>query len=116
MFCFADKIEGLSPGHSLLENFEGLLQRAKGEDGGVFATPPDSGITKRLLLIKENQISQVNDISLYRKIKSVGSLKSFPWYAPQLSGISILFFPFRSSLMAHHRGGFSGLESATSFV
>ena len=53
MFCFADKIEGLSPGHSLLENFEGLLQRAKGEDGGVFATPPDSGITKRLLLIKE---------------------------------------------------------------
>ena len=78
MFCFADKIEGLSPGHSLLENFEGLLQRAKGEDGGVFATRPDSGITKRLLLIKENQISQVNDISLYRKMQECGFTEILP--------------------------------------
>ena len=37
------------------------------------------------------------------RCKSLGSLKSFLWYAPQLSGASILCFHFLSFLRAHHR-------------
>ena len=34
--------------------------------------------------------------------KSLGTLKSFLWYIPQLSGASILCFHILSSLRAHH--------------
>ena len=51
---------------------------------------------QRLLLIKENQISQVKKfISTFlcmEGCKSLGSLKSFLSYEPQLSGVSILCF------------------------
>ena len=50
---------------------------------------------KWLLLIKENQISQVKEFSAFLgmgRCKSRGFLKSFLWYAPQLSGVSILCF------------------------
>ena len=50
---------------------------------------------KRLLLIKENQISQVKELSTFlymRKCKSLGSLKSFLWHALQASRASILCF------------------------
>ena len=48
---------------------------------------------KRLWLIKENQISQVKEFSAFLcmgRCKSLGSLKSFLWYASQLSGAYIL--------------------------
>ena len=63
--------------------------------------------TKRLLLIKENQISQVKEFGtcLYMgRCKSLGSLKSFLSYASQLSGAYILCFHILSFFGAHsHR-------------
>ena len=64
-------------------------------------------VMKRFLLIKENQISQVNEVSAFQCMergKSVGSLKSFLGYAPQLSGAGILGFLILSLLRAYHRG------------
>ena len=53
-------------------------------------------LSQRLLLLKENQISQVKEfISTFlcmEGCKSLGSLKSFLSYEPQLSGVSILCF------------------------
>ena len=68
-----------------------------------------------LLLVKENQISQVKEFSTFlcmRRWKSLGSPKSFLWYAPQLSGARILFrsyfgsprkvpIPFVGGLLSH---------------
>ena len=70
----------------------------KGKAGyiGVFAAKPGSRNIKRLFLIKENQISLVKEVNTslcIGRCKSLGSLKSFPWYAPQLSGGSVLCFP-----------------------
>ena len=53
-----------------------------------------------LPLIKENQTSQVNEWRAFLcmgRRKNPGSLKSFLWCAPQLSGASILFFHILSS-------------------
>ena len=50
---------------------------------------------KRLLLIKENQMSQVKEFSTFLcmgRCKSLGSLKSFLLYASQRSGASIRIF------------------------
>ena len=59
---------------------------------------------KRLLLIKENQTSQVNEFSTVLCIgsyKSLGSLKLLLWYVPPLPEASILCFPIRSLCWAH---------------
>ena len=73
----------------------------RGEPGYIQA------LTTRLLLIKENQISQVKEFSAFLcmgRCKSLGSLKSFLWYAPQLLGANILcFIHILSFLRAHHR-------------
>ena len=61
---------------------------------------------KRLLLIKENQISQIKEFSTFLcmgRCKSLGSLKSFPWSAPLLSGAGVLCFHILSFLGAHPR-------------
>ena len=57
--------------------------------------------SKGYLLIKENQITQIEKFNAFLSVgrgKSLGSLKWFLWYAPQLSGSSIPFshseFPF----------------------
>lgn len=58
------------------------------------------GNSKRLLLIKENYISQIREFSTFLcrgRCKGLNSLKSFPWCAPQLSGASILFSPAEGS-------------------
>ena len=50
---------------------------------------------QRSLLIRENQTSQVEEFSAFLcvgRCKSLGSMKSFFWYTPQLSRASILFF------------------------
>ena len=41
---------------------------------------------------------------MFGKMQSLGSLKSFLWYAPQLSGTSILCFFTLSLLKVHHQG------------
>ena len=59
-----------------------------------------------ILWIKENQISQVKEFSSFLcmgRFKSLGSLKSFPSYAAQLSGGSMLWFSHSEFLSAHHR-------------
>ena len=86
----------LSPGVSLLA-LKDCSEEVRREPGyiGVFAAKTQN--IKRLLLIKENQTSQVNEFSTFLymgRCKSLGSLKSFLWYAPSLSGASIWFcFP-----------------------
>ena len=87
-------------------------KEARGGAGyrGVFATNkrPGSRNIKRLLLIKENQISPIEEFSTFLcmgRCKSLGSLKSFLWYAPQLSRASILCFLIPSLLRVHCWGG-----------
>ena len=62
---------------------------------------------KRLSLIKEKQITQAEEFRAFLYVgrcKSLGSLKSFLWYAPQLLGANILcFIHILSFLRAHHR-------------
>ena len=51
--------------------------------------------TSRVLLIKENQISQVKELSAFLcmgRCMGLGSLKSFPSYAPHLTRASVLWF------------------------
>ena len=62
---------------------------------------------KRLLLIKENQISQVKEFSVFPymgRCKILASLKLSLSYASQLSGASIPHFSYRPSqlLGAYH--------------
>lgn len=62
---------------------------------GDFQQRAGSWNIKKLLLIKESQISQVKEFIafLYMGIcKTVSSLKPFLWYGPQLSEVSILCF------------------------
>ena len=62
---------------------------------------------KWLLLIKENQISQAKEFSIFlcvERFKSMGSLKSFLWYAPETCQASVLCFYILSFFRAHFRG------------
>ena len=113
MFYSADFSEDFKPGHSISDNTEKLLQRGKvGERGARIyrsfcSKRPRSRNVKRLLLIKGNQISQVKEFSAFLcmgRCKSLGSLKSYLWYAPQLSGVSILSFLILSFLRVHRWG------------
>ena len=112
MFYLADKTENLSPEHSLSNNTERLLWRGKVGGGNQYTWEflqqrPGSQNIKQLLLNKENQIYQINEFSVclcMERYKSLGSLKSFLWYAPQLSGASILCFLILSFLRVHCLG------------
>ena len=56
--------------------------------------------------MKENQISQVKELSTFLcmgRCKSLGSRKSCLWYVPQLSGASIMYFHITSFFRVHHR-------------
>ena len=56
---------------------------------------PGNQIIKRLLVIKENQISQVHEFSTVlcmQRCKSLGVLKSFLCFAPYPSRASYLLF------------------------
>ena len=72
-------------------NPERTALRRQGEEPGyteVLQQRAGSLNIKRLLLSKENQISQVKEFSTLLRM---GSLKSCYWYAPQLSGTDFLF-------------------------
>ena len=93
------------------------LRKWGGEWGyiGVFQGRAGSQNIKRLLLIKENQKSQVKKFSTFLCIgrcKSLGSLKLFLSYAAQLSGASILCFQVLSSPGAHRREWLQSLMAA----
>ena len=72
---------------------------------GVLQQRAGSLNIKILLLIRENQISQVKEFSAFlcmERCKSLCSLKSFLWYVLQLTGAIILcFHSILSSLRAH---------------
>ena len=80
---------------------------ASGEPGYIEVLQQRAGRcnVKRLLLIKESQISQVKEFSTFLCMGGYKSLKSFLWYALQLSGASILCFHILSSLRAHQLPG-----------
>ena len=109
MFYLEDKCEDSSLGHSISDNPKKLFQRGKGEkqdiQEGLFFfcnKTPDW-----LLLIEENQIFQVKEFSAFLymvKCKSLGPLKSFLWYAAQLSAASALSFLILRLLRVHCQG------------
>lgn len=70
--------------------------REKPECIGIFATKPGSQNIRTLLLIKENQISQVNEFSTFLRMgicKSLGSSKSFLWCTSYLEPVPGFLHP-----------------------
>ena len=122
--------EDCSLGDNISANSEKLLWGGKGRSREIqeFCNIEQViGNVKRLLLNKENQIFQVKEFSAFLcmgRCKSLGSLKSFLWYAPQLSGASIQCILLILSLLGVHMwewGGWSvwwldGGHSAPSWV
>ena len=99
-------------GDSVSSNPERTALRRGGEEPGyieVLQQWAGSLNIKRLLLIKENQISQVKEISIFLcmgRRKSLCPLKLLLSYAHHLSGASILFsYPELPFLRVHPRSG-----------
>ena len=74
MFYSVDNSEDLRLGRGISDNTENLFQEEEGREGGgdgksgyigLFAKTPSGQNIKRLLLIKENQISQVKELSAF---------------------------------------------------
>ena len=61
IFYLADFLRTSSLGSSLSDSSEGLFKEVR-EESGFLQQKADSRYIKRLLLIKENQISQVKEI------------------------------------------------------
>ena len=81
---------------------------------GVLQQRPGSQYIRGLLLTKENQTSQVQEFSTFLcmgRCKSLGSLKSFLSYAPQLSGARILGFLIQSPFRVYSRGWLQSLTA-----
>ena len=97
VFYLGDKTEDLSLGGSISSNLEITSPvEARGKLGYIGVLQwRGGGKNKRWLLITEKLLSQVKDFSTFlwmEKWKGLGSLKSFLWYAPQLSGANSLCF------------------------
>ena len=78
MFYLVEIFRDSSPGDSISSNSERILRSLGKKSYRNFATI--SLNVKRLLLIKENQISQVKEFSTFLymgRCRSLGSLKSF---------------------------------------
>ena len=91
MFYSRDKTEDVSLEYSLWNTAPKRYGRSW-DTWEFLQQRPSSQNIKRLLLIKENQLSQFKEFSAFlcmERCKSLGSLKSFFWYAPQLSGVRI---------------------------
>ena len=104
MFYLVEFLRDSSPGNTISSSPERTALRRRGEEPGYRNFATISLNVKRLLLIKENQISQVKEFSTFLymgRCRSLGSLKSFLGYAPQLSEARILCFHILSSLKAH---------------
>ena len=98
-----------SPGDSISSGPERAAPKRKGKESDcieILQERAGSLSIKRLLLIKWTQISQVKGSSTFlfmEKCKSLGSLKSFLWYASQLFCTNIPCFFSLISLEIHHR-------------
>ena len=94
MFYLVGIFRSSSPGDSISSDLERtVLGKLSGESKYIEVCNRGAGSLniKRLLLIKENQISQEFITFLCMdKLKSLGLLKSFLSYASQLCGIRIL--------------------------
>ena len=80
------------------------------------------GASEGLLLKKARYLKEFSAFLCMRRCKSLGSLRSLFWYAPQLWGASILFsHPVSSSCSIHSVSGcsvwcFTGEGSVLSFL
>ena len=107
MFYLAHNTEDLNLGRSISGNSERLLRRSKKGSQKIqefLQQSSGSWGIKRRVLIKEHQIAWVKELSAFRfreRCKSLGSLKSFLWHAPLLSGASILCFHILSFFTVH---------------
>ena len=96
---YSVELLNFSPGVSLLA-LKDCSEEIRREPGyiGVFATKTQN--IKRLLLIKENQTSQVNEFSTFLymgRCKSLGSLKSFfDTHLHYLGPVSVFVFHLES--------------------
>ena len=103
------KFLGLQVGETVSQvNLKELFPRRWGEEPGyieVLQQRAGSLNIERLLLIKENQISQVKEFSTFlcKGRSSRGSLKSCLLHSSQLSGASILHFSHPEFSGAYHR-------------
>ena len=115
---------GLKPGNSLSDSFEGFFLRGKGGarlyiNRSLKKKNQQSEHWK--ITVKENQTSQVNELSAFLwvgRYRGLGSLKSFLWYSPYLSRASILSFSILNPLRSHSQGSYRLMAwwSPTSFV
>ena len=96
MFYLMGMFRTPSPEDSISSDPKRIALRRQGEEPGyieVLQQRAGSLNIKRVLLVKENQISQIKELSAFLhmgRCKSLGSLKSFLLYASRLSGASIL--------------------------
>ena len=87
-----------SPVDSISSNPERTAIRRRGEESGYIEISPQRASSlniKKLLLIMENQISQVKELGMFLCMggcKSLGTLKSFLSYSCLLSWIATVFF------------------------
>ena len=107
--------EDLSPGCRLSKQLWGCtLSQAMGEPGypGIFATKTRQSEHWKITVNESSALVSMG------RCKSLGSLKSFLWWAPQLSGANILLFSILSSLAVHSQGGpvAAGLMATASLV
>lgn len=110
MLCFihsVDKPEDVTLGHSISDGSERARWRGEGLEAGkdiyefLQQKARSSGHPKITVNKIEKQASQVNEIehfSVYGKVESLGSLKSFLWCEPRLPGARILCFLILSLL------------------
>ena len=90
--------EKASPGRTVSLEVEGGIRLCRSLQQGTVSLN-----NKRLLLIKESQISQIKEFSTVLYVggcKCLGLLKSFLSYAFQLSGASILLLAFHNLRVA----------------
>ena len=94
----------------LKKPWENCLEEAGEKPGYVEALKQRAGSLnmKRLLLIKESQITQVKEFRAFLymgRCKILGSMKWFLWYVPQLSGASFMGFHILRFLSSGVLGG-----------
>ena len=89
---------------SISSNPERIASRRQGEEPGyteVLHQRADSLNVKGLLLKKTRYLKELGTFLCIGRWKSLGSLKSFHWYAPPLSGANIPCFHILHFLRAH---------------
>ena len=93
---FSRNFQDLNPGGSISSSLERTAPGRQGKKPGLYRSLTTKGRQtehQKIVVNKRNQLSQVKDFSAFLckgQYQSLGSLKSFFSYAPQLSWASIL--------------------------